>query len=241
MQRLQAYKFQLRPKAGQESLMRRFAGCCRFVWNKALALEKKTYENEGKRLGFSLLCKLLRDWKKEDDTSFLAEAHSQILQQALKDLDSAYKNFFAKRADFPRFKRKGVHDAFRYPQGFKLDEGNSRVFLPKIGWVRYRNSLRTEGIPKQVTVSFAAGKWYVSIQTEREIPTPVHPSASAIGIDMGVARFATFSDGSSITPLHSFRKHERSWRPCNASWQSAQNFPPTGRSSRSESSACTAR
>ena len=209
MQRLQAYKFQLRPKAGQESLMRRFAGCCRFVWNKALALEKKTYENEGKRLGFSLLCKLLRDWKKEDDTSFLAEAHSQILQQALKDLDSAYKNFFAKRADFPRFKRKGVHDAFRYPQGFKLDEGNSRVFLPKIGWVRYRNSRRTEGIPKQVTVSFAAGKWYVSIQTEREIPTPVHPSASAIGIDMGVARFATFSDGSSITPLHSFRKHEK--------------------------------
>lgn len=112
-------------------------------------MEKKTYENEGKRLGFSLLCKLLRDWKKEDDTSFLAEAHSQILQQALKDLDSAYKNFFAKRADFPRFKRKGVHDAFRYPQGFKLDEGNSRVFLPKIGWVRYRNAFARKGYPSR--------------------------------------------------------------------------------------------
>ena len=56
MERLQAYKFQLRPKAGQESLMRRFAGCCRFLWNKALVLEKETYEKEGKRLGFSLLC-----------------------------------------------------------------------------------------------------------------------------------------------------------------------------------------
>lgn len=66
MEILQAYKFQLRPKTGQESLMRRFAGCCRFVWNKALALEKETYENEGKRLGFSLLCKFLRDWKKEN-------------------------------------------------------------------------------------------------------------------------------------------------------------------------------
>ena len=53
MERLQAYKFQLRPKAEQESLMRRFAGCCRFLWNKALALEKETYEKEGKRLGFS--------------------------------------------------------------------------------------------------------------------------------------------------------------------------------------------
>lgn len=112
MERLQAYKFQLRPKAGQESLMRRFAGCCRFLWNKALALEKETYEKEGKRLGFSLLCEALRDWKKENDTSFLAEAHSQILQQALKDLDRAYKNFFAKRADFPRFKRKGFMTPF---------------------------------------------------------------------------------------------------------------------------------
>ena len=209
MEILQAYKFQLRPKTGQESLMRRFAGCCRFVWNKALALEKETYENEGKRLGFSLLCKFLRDWKKENATSFLSEAHSQILQQVLKDLDRAYKNFFEKRAGFPRFKKKGLHDAFRYPQGFKLDESNSRIFLPKIGWIRYRNSRKIEGTPKQVTVSLSAGKWYVSIQTEREVPEPVHPLQTAVGIDMGVARFATLSDGSCIKPLHSFRKHEK--------------------------------
>ena len=209
MERLQAYKFQLRPKAGQESLMRRFAGCCRFLWNRALALEKATYESEGKRLGFSSLCAILKDWKKEDDTSFLAEAHAQILQQALKDLDRAYKNFFAKRADFPRFKKKGVHDAFRYPQGFKLDESNSRIFLPKIGWVRYRKSRKTEGTPKQVTVSLSAGTWFVSIQTEREVPHSVHISQSAVGIDMGVACFATLSDGSSIKPLNSFRKYEK--------------------------------
>lgn len=136
-------------------------------------MEKETYENEGKRLGFSLLCKFLRDWKKENATSFLSEAHSQILQQVLKDLDRAYKNFFEKRAGFPRFKKKGLHDAFRYPQGFKLDESNSRIFLPKIGWIRYRNSRKIEGTPKQVTVSLSAGKWYVSIQTEREVPEPV--------------------------------------------------------------------
>ena len=189
--------------------MRRFAGCCRFLWNRALALEKATYESEGKRLGFSSLCAILKDWKKEDDTSFLAEAHAQILQQALKDLDRAYKNFFAKRADFPRFKKKGVHDAFRYPQGFKLDESNSRIFLPKIGWVRYRKSRKTEGTPKQVTVSLSAGTWFVSIQTEREVPHSVHISQSAVGIDMGVACFATLSDGSSIKPLNSFRKYEK--------------------------------
>lgn len=209
MERLQAYKFQLRPKVGQASLLRRFAGSCRFLWNKALALEKESYEENGKRLGYNALAGQLTQWKKDEATAFLSESHSQILQQTLKDLDRAYKNFFAKRAEFPRFKKKGVHDSFRYPQGFKIDETNSRIFLPKIGWVRYRNSRKTEGTPKQVTVSLSAGKWYVSIQTERDVPDPVHPSQSAIGIDMGVARFATLSDGSSIEPLNSFRKHEK--------------------------------
>jgi putative transposase len=209
MERLQAYKFQLRPKAKQEAQMRRFAGCCRFLWNKALALEKETYEATGKRIGYNGLAGLLRDWKKTDGTAFLAEAHSQVLQQALKDLDRAYVNFFQKRADLPRFKKKGVHDSFRYPQGFKLDEGNSRIFLPKIGWMRYRKSRNTEGTAKQVTISLSAGKWHVSIQTEREVEAPAHPSKSAVGIDMGVACFAALSDGTMLMPLNSFRKHEK--------------------------------
>ncbi len=169
----------------------------------------KRKQTSGKRIGYNGLAGFLRDWKKEEDTAFLAQAHSQVLQQVLKDLDRAYVNFFQKRAELPRFKKKGVHDSFRYPQGFKLDEDNSRIFLPKIGWVRYRNSRKTEGTPKQVTVSLSAGKWHVSIQTEREVPEPVHPSQLAVGIDMGVARFAMLSDGSSIKPLHSFRKHEK--------------------------------
>jgi putative transposase len=209
MERLQAYKFQLRPKARQEAQMRRFAGCCRFLWNKALALEKETYEATGKRVGYNGLADLLRDWKKAEETAFLAEAHSQVLQQALKDLDRAYFNFFQKRAEFPRFKKKGIHDSFRYPQGFKLDEHNSRIFLPKIGWMRYRKSRDTEGTPKQITVSLSAGKWHVSIQTERKIETPGHPSQSAVGIDMGIACFAAISDGTMLKPLNSFRKHEK--------------------------------
>ncbi|MDR0827289.1 MAG: transposase [Desulfovibrio sp.] len=209
MERLQAYKFQLRPKAEQETQMRRFAGCCRFLWNKALALEKEAYEKGEKRNGYYKLAALLRDWKAQEETAFLTEAHSQILQQTLKDLDRAYVNFFQKRAELPRFKKKGTHDAFRYPQGFKLDESNSRIFLPKIGWVRYRKSRDTEGAPKQVTVSLSAGKWHVAIQTEREVETPAHASESAIGIDMGIVRFAAFSDGNCLTPLNSFRKYER--------------------------------
>ena len=116
MKILQAFKFQLVPRSSEAATMRRFSGCCRFIWNKALALEKETYETEGKRLGYYKLANLLKEWKKEDLTAFLAEAPSQILQQALKDLDRAYKNFFENRAEFPRFKKKGMHDSFRYPK-----------------------------------------------------------------------------------------------------------------------------
>lgn len=209
MQIKQAYKYQLRPKKEQENTMKRFSGCCRFLWNRALALEKASYAKEEKRLGYYKLAGLLKDWKKEEGTEFLREAHSQILQQTLKDLDRAYRNFFAKRTAFPKFKRKGIHDAFRYPQGFKIDEGNSRIFLPKIGWIRYRNSRKVEGEAKQVTVSSCAGKWYVSIQTEREVEEPKHLGKKAVGIDLGIERFATLSDDSSIKPLNSFRKQER--------------------------------
>ena len=189
--------------------MLRFAGCCRFVWNKALELEKAAYVELGERLGYNALAKLLPEWKADPATGFLAEAPSQALQQVLMDLDRAYTNFFQKRASHPRFKKRGQHDSFRYPQGFKLEEGNSRIYLPKIGWVPYRNSRKIEGKPKQVTVSLSAGKWYVSIQTEREVDAPVHSSQKEVGIDMGVACFAALSDGTTIQPIHSFRKHEK--------------------------------
>jgi putative transposase len=133
------------------------------------------------------------------------------LQQTLKDLERAYRNFFEKRADFPRFKKKGMKDSFRYPdpKQIKLEQGNSRVFLPKLGWLRYRNSREALGELRNATVSLSAGKWFVSIQTEREMEQPVPEATTAVGIDLGVARFATLSDGTFYAPLSSFRKHER--------------------------------
>ena len=116
--------------------------------------------------------------------------------------------FFAKRADFPRFKKKGNGDSFRYPQGFKLDQQNNRLFLPILGWIKYRNSRTILGEAKNITVSQSCGKWYASIQTKREIDAPIPQATSAIGIDVGVARFATLSGGQYLEPLSSFRKHE---------------------------------
>ena len=210
MQRLQAFKYELRPNGQQQRQMRRFAGSCRFVFNKALALQKERYEQGQKKLGYAGLCKLLTEWRGSGETPWLKDAPVHPLQQTLKDLERAYGNFFAQRASFPRFKKKGQHDSLRYPdpKQFKLDEGNGRIFLPKLAWMRLRLSRPVLGKPCNATVSQSGGKWFVSIQTEREVQQPVPQATSAVGIDMGVARFATFSDGSFLAPLASFKKHE---------------------------------
>jgi len=211
MKRLQAFKYELQPNGEQARSMRRFAGSCRFVFNKALAMQKAIYEGGEKKLGYAGLCKMLTEWRNSPETAWLADSPVHPLQQTLKDLERAYTNFFAKRADFPRFKKKGQHDSFRYPDAkqFKIDQANSRIFLPKLGWLRYRNSRGILGAAKNITVSANGGKWFVSIQTEREVEQPVHPATSIIGIDVGITRFATLSDGSHIEPLNTFRKHQQ--------------------------------
>ena len=209
MEILQANKFKLLPKLKQSQLMKQFAGSCRFVWNKALELEQNTYESTKKRLGYVELAAELVKWKSEDGTLFLSDVHSQALQQSLKDLDRAYDNFFQGRAEFPKYKKRGEKDSFRYPQGFKMDEKNARIYLPKIGWVRYKQSRLVLGTPKQVTVSLYCGEWYISVQTAFEIEDPVHNSTSSIGIDMGITHFATLSDGTHIESLNIYRKYER--------------------------------
>jgi putative transposase len=127
---------------------------------------------------------------------------------------SAYSNFFAERAAIPRFKKKGRPESFRYPdrKQLKLDQHNSRIFLPKLGWMRYRNSRQVLGEVRNATVRHSCGKWFISIQTAREVPEPVTKASGSIGIDMGIARFATFSDGRYLCALNSFKRHEASLR-----------------------------
>ncbi|MDI7087989.1 RNA-guided endonuclease TnpB family protein [Escherichia coli] len=209
MKRLQAFKFQLRPGGQQECEMRRFAGACRFVFNRALARQNENHEAGNKYIPYGKMASWLVEWKNATETQWLKDSPSQPLQQSLKDLERAYKNFFRKRAAFPRFKKRGQNDAFRYPQGVKLDQENSRIFLPTLGWMRYRNSRQVTGVVKNVTVSQSCGKWYISIQTESEVSTPVHPSASMVGLDAGVAKLATLSDGTVFEPVNSFQKNQK--------------------------------
>ncbi len=148
-------------------------------------------------------------WKRSDEMSFLKGCHSQPLQQTLKALDKAFKDGFDKKQPgkrIPTFKKKGARDSFRYPQGFKLL--GSRIYLPKVGWLRFHKSQDIIGTPKNVTVSRGATGWFVSIQVEYEAPEVAHASQTLVGIDLGVARFATLSDGTVFEPLNSFKHHQ---------------------------------
>ena len=210
MEILAAFKYELMPTGQQAHNMRRFAGSCRFVFNKALALQKERYESGEKKLGYAGLCKQLTEWRNGADTPWLKDSPIHPAQQALKDLELAYANFFAKRADFPRFKKKGNGDSFRYPdpKQIKLERENGRIFLPKLGWIRYRNSRLALGALRNVTVSSKGGKWFVSVLMRREVEQPL-PHGPSTGIDVGIARFATLSDGTFLAPLNSFKKHEQ--------------------------------
>ncbi len=168
MERLQTFKFKLKLLPEQVRKVARFAGCKRFVFNKALAFQNEVTAKGEKLLSYPALCKKLTEWRHDEETSFLAEAPTHALQQGLKDHERAFTNFFKKQTKFPRFKRKGERDGFRYPdpKQFRLDEKNSRLFLPKLGWVRYRKSRAVSGTVKQITIRRESDGWYVCMYAD---------------------------------------------------------------------------
>ena len=131
---LNATKIRLYPTTEQEPIFAAQFGCTRFVWNKALGMKKAAWEERQESLSCYTIKSMLPVWK-SGEFPWLKECDSQALQQTILNLDVAYKNFFAKRAKFPRFKKKhAARQSFQYPQRVTLGEGS--VFLPKIGNVK---------------------------------------------------------------------------------------------------------
>ncbi len=207
MLRRQGFKFALRPNGEQDRKMRRFAGACRFVYNAAFELQSSRYRDGGKRLTHAALCRELTECRKE--YPWLADVPVHALQQSLKDLCRAFTNFFAKRAGYPKRHRRGRQDSFRIPSPdeFEWDQQNSRIKLPKLGWIRYRNSRKILGEPANVTVSHSCDRWYISVQTEQEVEIPVHPSTTSVGLDWGVVNFITPSRGESFEALSPLKQN----------------------------------
>lgn len=200
------YRFRMRPNAKQGHALNRMAGARRFVWNWALARWKETYAATGKSISLKALSAELTALKSNPETAWLSECDAQALQQALDDLRRAFVNFFERRARHPRFKsRKRDQDRFRIPQRVKMADG--KVYVPKVGWVRIRQSREIDGTTKSATFSREAdGHWYVSLTTEFEMPdvAVVVDPAKVVGIDLGLKDFVTPSDGSKPIPAPKF-------------------------------------
>jgi putative transposase len=181
-------------------------GCARWWWNYALNLCNETYKETGKGLTQIALNKVLPKLKKSEETAWLGECYSQVLQSTTLNLTKAFKNFFEKRAAYPRFKSYQGRQSAQYPQNCQLVEGGIKV--PQIGVIKACIHRLFAGKLKTVTISKTpTEKYYASLlfETEQEIPEVVI-TGKVIGIDLGVKDFAITHDGSK-TSKYSNPKH----------------------------------
>lgn len=190
-----AFKFRIYPNRTQQAALAVQFGHARFVYNWGLSERKHAYTTTGEGLTYTQQANALKTLKVEYE--WLKDADSQVLQQKLKDLDQAYRNFFQRvkqgthPAGYPRYKSKHSKQSIRYPQRFKI-EGN-RICLPKVGRVKIVVHRNIEGTMKNCTVTRTkSGQYFASIQCEVEIPD-VAPYGPEIGIDLGLVDFVTFS------------------------------------------------
>jgi putative transposase len=134
----------------------------------------------------------------KDEAPWLRDVPHHPLQQAIADLDKAFRNFFEGRASFPQYRKRSDRDSFRYPDPKQFRIGPRRVFLPKAGWVPWVQHRPIEGTPKNLTVSRDADCWFVSVQCQIEVPEPPPNFGPAVGIDIGIAKPVTLSMGEPI-------------------------------------------
>ncbi|EHA9229045.1 IS200/IS605 family element transposase accessory protein TnpB [Salmonella enterica subsp. enterica serovar Glostrup] len=211
---LKAYKFRLEPTPEQSQRLRQLCGCARFVWNLGLA-ETKRIPGSGEKLPSAFeLNRMLTVWKKMPEHIFLQDAYTDNLQQKLKDLHAAWKRCFDKKlaAKAPVWKRKNEgRDSIRFVNFEKYCRlENRRVKLPSgPGWIKFRQSQRVNGKIKNATISQLAGQWYISFQVEVETAEPNHTSTTIVGLDAGVTKLATLSDGTVYQPVNSFKASQR--------------------------------
>lgn len=198
-----AFKYRLYPNEDQKVLLEKHFGCVRFIYNKALELKNKHYQDTKKNLTRHDISKKITEWKKEDETKWLKEVNSQSLQFALINLETAFFNFFKKKSNFPKFKLKCNSQSFSCPQGCDIDFKNKKLFLPKFkGGIYCVFHRKFEGKIKTCTVSKTpTNKYFVSVLVEvaesKPVQLPVEEN-KCLGIDLGIKDFATFSDGTKI-------------------------------------------
>ena len=198
---MQAYRFRAEPLPIQQRWAAKVTGANRWIYNEGRKYCIYEYRLTGNYPGYVALCKKLTEWRAQHP--WLREGVCDAQQQVLADLDNAYKRFFKKLGDFPKKKtRKKSTSAMRFPQGAKiklekLSKKDSALYLPKIGRLRFRQSRKIEGKIRSVTLKRdRCFNWDILVLTDHEpVDSKAFATDSEVGIDMGVARTATLSDG----------------------------------------------
>lgn len=201
-----AYRYRLYPNADQRVLIAKHFGCARFAYNTALDLKIKTYAAEKKSLSQFDLCKIFPKLKREEATAWLSEVCSHSLQCEMANLDTAYTKFFRQKQGFPKFKSKHT-DRKSYSTDVNISVGGNFVKLPKLGKVPAAISRSVEGRIVKATVSqTTTGKYFVSVLVNNDMPAPEKmpiTEAGTLGVDLGLAHFATLSTGEKVeNPRH---------------------------------------
>lgn len=193
---LKAIKYELNPTSSQKELIKQTCGCCRLVYNTMLDKKISAYKQNGKSISCIELINQLPELKREK--TFLVDVPSQSLQQAIRNLDSAYKNFFRKGGSgFPKFKKKGCRDSFRIPVPCVIDYENWSIKIAKIGVVRFYkgHNKQINGRIKSYTISHTnTDRYYISVLYETCDKQKLNNNKS-VGIDLGIKDFAILSDG----------------------------------------------
>lgn len=210
------YKFRIYPNKKQEELIQKTFGCVRYVYNRALEERIELYKNEGKSIGFFGQSKHLTSWKQEKEHEWLKESDSSSLQNSLRDLDSAYKNFFRrvkngeKQKGFPQFKsKKDSRRTYRTSsEHVYLKDGY--IQLPKLGLVKCKISKQVEGRILNVTVEQKpSGKYYVAICCTDVNIQPLEKTGVVVGCDLGIKDYLITSDGQKIQNHKFFEKSQK--------------------------------
>jgi len=203
----QAYKVRIYPTATQASMIMQFIGNSRFVYNQMLAMQSERYKNGGRYVSTFGMNYMLKPFKQEN--TFLKLSPAQSLQQACADLNTAFQNFFKKRAKYPRFhSRKSSKQSVRFMQGCSISD--NKIKLRNLGTIRFHSgySLDSSLKIKQVTVSYTAShKFYASILVQCNSQA-LPKTNKQVGLDMGVADLVIESNGNKI-PTKKYNELER--------------------------------
>ena len=208
-----SYRYRIYPTKSQRSVLDQNLELCRKIYNDTLALRKDAWEKEGKSISLYETNSILVTWK--SDRPELKQVYSQVLQNVQVRVDLAFKAFFRRVKNgedpgYPRFKGYGRYDSLTYKQlGFGIKDG--KLHLAKIGDIKIKLHRPIEGKIKTCTIRrMPTGKWFACLSVEIEdAPLPPWKDGSVVGIDVGLASFATLSNGEKIDNPRFFRKEEK--------------------------------